>query len=453
MVAHVASAGGISRFLIALVSHLVEVDPRIEITLFADDQMIQRDRLRELFGDKPRVAVAPIGDSRIGASTPLASGPARRRGVLWRGVATVLRRWPAARLQALRLLTLVRTHLLGQGKPWYKFAFDAETVSRLNEYDLIYFANPFFMAPVRFVPPVVATIHDLNFKHFPANYHAEMMPIVERQSKVWFSRLALAVSSTKFIRDEVEHYYPELEGRTRLVYLAPYSYEGVDDGDFPDVVRDMGIPSTYILYPTNRGAHKNVVGLLRAAAVLKKRGTPVPLVISGAGSDLLGPGGSTLSPDDTFYTAHRFLMESDLVIGEDVFPVGYVTNKQVDALTHCASVVVSPSFYEAGCGPALDAWQFGAPVAFSNIPPYLEQLEVLGTAAWVFDPHDPEDIADTIHRALTEKDETRRMVEQSREKIHDYTWHDVAVQYDAVFREAYESSKTPDDRASKGTTT
>jgi len=48
----------------------------------------------------------------------------------------------------------------------------------------------------------------------------------------------------------------------------------------------------------------------------------------------------------------------------------------------------------------MDAWQAGVPVAFSNIAPFVEQLDRFGVEAWVFDPHDPSDVADKIHSAV-----------------------------------------------------
>jgi glycosyltransferase involved in cell wall biosynthesis len=127
-----------------------------------------------------------------------------------------------------------------------------------------------------------------------------------------------------------------------------------------------------------------------------------------------------------------------LVRGEDYFPLGYVPNDKVDALTAGADVVVSASLYEAGCGPANDAWQAGAPVAFSNIPQFLEQLERFGVKAWVFDPHDPHDVADKIRSAVFETETTRQMVEQSLHAFESYTWDDVAREYYRVFAQAAE---------------
>src|SRR5574340_305029 len=131
-----------------------------------------------------------------------------------------------------------------------------------------------------------------------------------------------------------------------------------------------------------------------------------------------------------------------MVRDEDFNALGYVSNADVDALTSGADVVVSASRYEAGCGPAMDAWQAGAPVAFSNIPPFLEQMERFGPQAWVFDPLDPDDIAEKIRSAIYDTERSASMVEQSLKAFAVYTWDDVAREYYRVFAEAAEAGPT-----------
>lgn len=139
---------------------------------------------------------------------------------------------------------------------------------------------------------------------------------------------------------------------------------------------------------------------------------------------------------------HRYRMlgaiikEKGLKLGEDVFLLGYVSDEEADTLMGHADMVVSASLYEAGSGPAVDAWHAGTPVAFSNLPPFMEQLEVLGTKAWVFDPNNPDDIANVLERALFETERTRTMVEESLAAIGRRRWADVAREYYEVFRQA-----------------
>ena len=139
-----------------------------------------------------------------------------------------------------------------------------------------------------------------------------------------------------------------------------------------------------------------------------------------------------------FAEIDKYLSSSSLVVGEDVLGLGFVTDEEVDSLTRSARLVVSTSLYEAGCGPALDAWQFGVPVAFSNIPPFAEQLEALGVEAWVFDPKDPRDIARVVSQALADQERSLAMAERSKQAIADHTWRQAGEGYLRIFEQALE---------------
>ena len=159
------------------------------------------------------------------------------------------------------------------------------------------------------------------------------------------------------------------------------------------------------------------------------------LVITGQGTDVIGKSHG-LPADDPVHLIEEAIAEHDLVEGEDYVVLGYVSNQDVDALTTGADAMVSASLYEAGCGPAMDAWQAGVPVVFSNIPPFMEQLRAFEVEAWVFDPHDPSSVADSIHGAVFDRERALQMAANSKAAFADYTWTDVARGYHRVFLEA-----------------
>jgi glycosyltransferase involved in cell wall biosynthesis len=102
----------------------------------------------------------------------------------------------------------------------------------------------------------------------------------------------------------------------------------------------------------------------------------------------------------------------------DVIGTGYLPSAELEGLIESAAVVVSSSLYEAGCGPALEGWAKGRPVAMSNIPSFAEQMSEFGVHAELFDPLSPLDIA---------------RAEQSRERIGLFTWKHAAQSYLSLF--------------------
>jgi alpha-1,3-rhamnosyl/mannosyltransferase len=332
--------------------------------------------------------------------------------------------------------TVLRMRGRKLGKHWYEFALTPELVAALGTYDTVYFPFPWYIEPASIASPVVATFHDLNHLYFPGNFGRRLRRRVDRQLRFWIERADVPVASTRFIERDLSAHYRGATGRCSVVYVAPYSFVPVAEPARLAALERFGLrDQEYLIYSANQSFHKNLLGLVRAADLVKRRegNLKYPVVFTGFGTDGIG-----LGKWPSFAELDRYLASSSLTLGDDVRGLGFVTDEEVDALTRSARLVVSTSLYEAGCGPALDAWQFGVPVAFSNIPPFVEQLDALGVEAWTFDPKDPEDIARVVGRALTERQDSLAMAARSREAIKGYTWKQAAEGYLKAFELAIE---------------
>jgi glycosyltransferase involved in cell wall biosynthesis len=428
VVEHV-SAGGVSRFMLALLTHMASLYPDVRIDYFVAETNVARDRLHERFAQGDNVSIVPIRPAFIAATAPV-QDPVTRSW-LWRAGVSVLKLVPPLRNLARGVYTRARDFVTGAPPPWYRYRLDADVVARLNEYDVVYLGWPYFIEPERFKPPVVATFHDFHFRRFPGDYEKPRLRVVERQTPEWLRRCARAVVSSEFVKDDLRRWYGAIDVPVDVVRLAPYGFQAPDMDAVQAALDRLPVRKPFVLYSGGPSPHKNIEALVRAVRILKDQGHPVQLVITGIGTDLIGVvprvGGEGLD---------RALEETALVRGQDYVPLGYVSNEEVDALTAGADAVVHASLYEAGCGPAMDAWQAGVPVAFSAIPPFLEQIEHLGVEAWAFDPYDPSDVADKIRSAVFDRETSLAMAERSKRAIARYTWDDVARGYMAVLEAA-----------------
>jgi glycosyltransferase involved in cell wall biosynthesis len=416
--------------------------PDDELVLFSSNEVIARDGLREMFADTPNVDVRTLPQLPGISSAAEDEALARSRSTQRRRFVDLVKRNRRLFDLALRLYRWWSESIRHQSKPWYRFAYSPEAVEVLDAFDLIYFAWPFFMEPASFRAPVVGTFHDLHFKHFPDSYNPEMLRILESQTRYWLGAMSEVIVSTKYIAAELDRYYPGAASEVNVVYLAPYSLERLGPEEVRAAQKAHGVPNRYLLYSGGRPRHKNIIALLRALTHLRASGEDIPLVITGIGTDVIGDDTASLPEADAAYELNEYLRSSDLRTGVDVMPLGYVSDHEVDALTQGATVVVSASLYEAGCGPANDAWQAGVPVAFSRIPPFVEQTEVMGVQAWLFDPNDPQDIADKVREILGDPAIVARATAESQARLSMLTWDGVATGYHQVFERALASSTT-----------
>ena len=80
-------------------------------------------------------------------------------------------------------------------------------------------------------------------------------------------------------------------------------------------------------------------------------------------------------------------------LSDQVFDLGFVPREELNALYEGAMALIFPSFFGPDNVPPLEAFALGCPVLASRVAGAEEQL---GSAALLFDPTDPTDIADKV---------------------------------------------------------
>ena len=230
--------------------------------------------------------------------------------------------------------------------------------------------------------PQVTVVHDLLPLAFPPEYPRQQyyfryfVPRILRSSKV-------VVTDSEYTRRAVIDRYGLPSGQVRVVY----------PGYNPDVYyQSDGLSShsrsnkgEYVLYVGNLLPHKNVLRLLDAVAILRRR-RPVRLVIRGEGRP-------------AYARAVRARVET-LGLDEAVSIRGYTTEKTMRDLYTGAACLVLPSLGEGFGLPVLEAMACGTPVVTTRVASI---PEVAGDAAILVDAHDAVALADALHRVVTDR--------------------------------------------------
>ena len=98
---------------------------------------------------------------------------------------------------------------------------------------------------------------------------------------------------------------------------------------------------------------------------------------------------------------------------------GFVPDQTLAALYRLAAVFVFPSLYEGFGLPPLEAMASGTPVITSNVS---SLPEVVGDAAVLIDPYDPEAIADAMRRVLTDEALRQQLKERGQVRARQFSW-------------------------------
>jgi glycosyltransferase involved in cell wall biosynthesis len=298
---------------------------------------------------------------------------------------------------------------------WHRARIPLPAQVFIGGFDL--FHSPDFTIPPTLGRPAVLTIHDLAFLRHPeyayptlAAYLSEAVPRSAARA-----RHIIAVSDCTR-RDVVE-----------LLNIAPERvttvYEGVSDAFRPadrvsavHEVHNLGLPTPYILSVGTLEPRKNYVRLLEAYALLRAGGAEQHLVIAGGRGWLDDP--IVRRIEDLRLASHVSVIRPD--------------DRALAALYSAADVFVYPSLYEGFGIPPLEALACGAPSAVSNrssLP------EVVGDAAVLFDPADPQAIAGAIHRILTNSLLSDSLRRAGPERARGFSWDRAARETVEIYQE------------------
>lgn len=436
---HPITSGGASRFQRLLIRAMAEEAPTYKFDVYTSDYLNDRDRLPEDL-DLPNIRLRRLEEFTSLPNPTLTIANARRDSV----VKTTLKRIKPL----VRLVRLAKQLAPSPLRRWLHFTPPPRLVAALAEADVLYLPFPYLIAPFATPIPVVGTFHDFNYAHdFEGNFPKDLIRVLEHEVPRWLNTVHTAVCSTHFISNELLSLYPRSVCRRAVIYLSTFRSTDASCEEARQDTHKNGL-SNYIIYPCRIARHKNVETLIRAMAWVAPRLKDVTLVLTGHASEQVYDRPSEHQPGSVMYEVTRAVQDSGLEPGRNLLGLGYVSDREIDSLVCGASVVVSTSLYEAGCGPALDAWSAGVPVAFSDIPPFREQCAFLGTHARLFDPRSPQSVAEAILDIYENRDEWREKALQSQDAIRRYGWDQVARQYLTVLESAAESTSHPSRKKS-----
>ncbi len=281
--------------------------------------------------------------------------------------------------------------------------------------------SPWHRLPLRLPVPAVVTIHDLSGYLMPVIHtiqtrlHNFIMPSLLRKS-------AKIIAVSEFTASEIRRHFPDASGKISVIYeAAPPDYRRVTDESRLDEVRKLySLPQQYILYLGALEPRKNVIGLLRAFAMVTSNVDQM-LVLAGSRSWKYQPIIDLLSQSP---------------LRERVMLAGPVERKDIPAILSMADFLAWPSLYEGFGLPVLESMACGTPVLTSNNS---SMSEVAGEAAMLIDPTVVEDIAQGLERLCRDRDLREDLAEKGLRQASRYSWKSTAEQTLDVYRKAARS--------------
>jgi glycosyltransferase involved in cell wall biosynthesis len=269
--------------------------------------------------------------------------------------------------------------------------------TKLDAVDVVHYA---LTVPLpRTTTPTVVTLHDVQHRDLPDFFG----PARRSFRRIAYDRATQSagavIVTSEFVRDRA---LDQLALDPTRVHVVPHA---INHTLFKEGDEER---EAFLLYPARAWPHKNHAHLFEAFAILRRHDPKLRLILTGGGLERLGQ------------------------LPDGVERWGIIPAAELASLYRRAACLVFPSLYEGFGLPPLEAMACGCPVAASNVAAI---PEVCGDAAVLFDPNDPESIANAVLEADSRSEELRA---KGLARVAAFTWESSARAHDEVYKAAIE---------------
>lgn len=286
-----------------------------------------------------------------------------------------------------------------------------------------------YTAPPFCSMPIVTTIHDLAFEHFPETFtrrgKTQLRLTVRRTAR----RAAHVLTVSEFSRQDIIKTYrmpPEkitvAHNGCEALFTPPPSSTAIDEAE--TIKKKFGITGDYLLAVGSLQPRKNLIRLLRAYARLRSqyKDFQPQLVLVGR----------------RLWLYQEILREiRQQGFARDVIVTDYIDDRDLPGLYRSALALVYPSIFEGFGLPPLEAMACGTPVITSNTS---SLPEVVGDAALLIDPYSEDSILQALLKIVGDEQLRSRLSAAGIQRARQFSWQTAAKKTLAVYRSVYRST-------------
>ena len=252
----------------------------------------------------------------------------------------------------------------------------------------------------------ITTFHDLSQFHIENKYDSFRMFYIKKIIPFFLKKVDGIVAVSQATKDDLIKFY---NCPAELIHVA---YNGYDSKKFNSSPAEKTIQDIlpedkkYLLYVA-RVEHpgKNHLNLIKAYELLSPE--------LKAEYNLVCAGGWKERSEEVL------AYKEDSSDRDNINFTGFFPSEDLIDLYKNASLFVMPSFYEGFGIPLVEAMACGIPVACSDRGPL---PEVVGDAALLFNPDNPEEIAGKITEMLQDAKLSKELIDKGNGRLENFQW-------------------------------
>lgn len=278
---------------------------------------------------------------------------------------------------------------------------------QLGQFDLYHALA--FVAPLWLNTPLVVTVYDLSFMHYPQVLTTARRLYLRMLTRLTCQRARRVIGISQSTADDVVRSLgiPAENVDVALPGYDPVAYQPLSAEDVAAFRQEKALPERFWLFIGTLEPRKNLPTLLEAYARLPQR---LPLILGG---------GKGWQYEAIFATIERHQLQ------DEVRWVGYIPAKELPLWYNSAEVFVYPSVYEGFGLPVLEAMACGTPIMTSNVS---SLPEVAGEAGLTLSPYAVDAWADALHMALQDADWREQASQRGIVQAQRFRWSLTAQQ-------------------------
>ncbi|HTY58927.1 MAG TPA: glycosyltransferase family 1 protein, partial [Bacteroidota bacterium] len=267
--------------------------------------------------------------------------------------------------------------------------------------------------------PAIVTLHDLQYRHYPANFATGRRLYLQAMIPVSLRRAARVICDSEYTRDDARAAFGLDQRKLCVVYAGGLTREELStQTDAESVRRRYGLVGPFLLSVGSSLPHKNLERMIEAFA-------------SAAGSIphamvIVGPG---ISDDSRLAAALR---ATNLEAGGRIRRLGFVPRKDLPSLYAASDAFVFPSLFEGFGIPAVEAMQSGCPVICSRAT---SLPEIVGDAGLLIDPEDTGGFASAMRSVCSDPTLRERLREKGKARSALFSWEQMAEELRRIYHD------------------